>query len=415
MLPAFLDRFRREKKEERQLGVNGYLGLGRHETDDTPDPVVDKVRRGKVSDEMRMALLDFETNALNHIFGQNAAVRTLAHAMKVAAAGLRQGNKLVGAYVFKGPTGVGKTALAELVSELLPDTGFERIDMSEFQEKHTVSNLLGAPKSYVDSHEKGLLRELLDRHKQDRYLVILLDEIEKAHEDVFKLFLGAMDHATVTDAHNRKIDLSKVILVMSSNAGEKEKARATLGFKDTQPVKPVAPLAADGEEAEQNDQSLEMNDKVLAKLFDPEFINRLDGVVTFNKLDDAAQMKVTYKFIDQLKAMLVDNPYGPIAMTITDEAAHHIRDNGYNDRYGARPILRWIDHNINDVLSEEIIDLRKGKLATGGAVDIAVKEEKGVRRLTFDFTSAAQGTGASSRPSVAVPAVKVASPGHTLH
>jgi ATP-dependent Clp protease ATP-binding subunit ClpA len=388
-MPGILRRFTSEGREERQREHNAALSFRTYMTE--PEEVVEehkKIRGCKVSEDMRAALVNFEDSALKHIFGQNQAVSTLSSAMMVAAAGLRPGNKLVGAYLFKGPTGVGKTALAELVSELLPETGFERIDMAEFQEEHTVSNMIGAPKSYVDSGEKGLLRELIDRHGKDRYLVILLDEIEKAHEKIFKLFLGAMDHAQVTDAHNKKIDFSKVILIMSSNAGEKEKARNRLGFDDGKPVKVKPALPASGEA---DDDSMNLNDKVLAQLFDPEFINRLDGSVTFGKLDDAAQMQVTGKFVGELKKMLAENPYGAIDMSITPEAERHIRGKGYNDRFGARPIRRWIERNISTPLSKEIMN-PKGRLSSGGSVDIGVAETDGVRRLTFDFNRAMRET-----------------------
>jgi ATP-dependent Clp protease ATP-binding subunit ClpA len=277
------------------------------------------------------------------VFGQDKAIEALASAIKLSRAGLREPEKPIGNYLFTGPTGVGKTEVAKQLADKL---GVEllRFDMSEYMEKHTVSRLIGAPPGYVGFDQGGLLTDGVDQHP---HCVLLLDEMEKAHPDVYNILLQVMDHGKLTDHNGRTVDFRNVILIMTSNAGAQEQAQNALGFGRSR---------REGEDT-----------AAVERMFTPEFRNRLDAIISFSSLPKAVILQVVEKFVLQLEAQLMDRN---VQIELTPEAAEWLADKGYDDKMGARPLGRVIQENIKKPLAEELLF---GKLAKGGIVQVRVK------------------------------------------
>ena len=297
-------------------------------------------------------LRQLETDLNRVVFGQSAAIEQVSAAMKLARAGLRDPSKPIGAFLFSGPTGVGKTEVAKQLASTL---GIEmlRFDMSEYMERHTVSRLIGAPPGYVGHDQGGLLTDAVDQHP---HAVVLLDEIEKAHPDVYNILLQVMDNGMLTDAVGKKVDFRNVILIMTTNAGAADNARASIGFGRGK---------VEGED-----------DKAIQRLFAPEFRNRLDAIVAFKALDSETIKSVVTKFIIQLEAQLADRN---ITIELTDEAADWLAKNGFDELYGARPLARVIQEHIKKPLADDILF---GRLTRGGHVKVTLTDGK----IAFDVT-----------------------------
>ncbi|WP_292067073.1 ATP-dependent Clp protease ATP-binding subunit ClpA [Brevundimonas sp. UBA7664] len=295
-------------------------------------------------------LRQLETDLNRVVFGQSSAIEQVSAAMKLARAGLRDPQKPIGAFLFSGPTGVGKTEVAKQLASTL---GIEmlRFDMSEYMERHTVSRLIGAPPGYVGHDQGGLLTDAVDQHP---HAVVLLDEIEKAHPDVYNILLQVMDNGMLTDAVGKKVDFRNTILIMTTNAGAADNARASIGFGRGK---------VEGED-----------DKAIQRLFAPEFRNRLDAIVAFKALDSETIKSVVSKFIIQLEAQLADRN---ITIELTDEAADWLAKNGFDELYGARPLARVIQEHIKKPLADDILF---GRLTRGGHVKVTLKDGK----IAFD-------------------------------
>jgi ATP-dependent Clp protease ATP-binding subunit ClpA len=318
------------------------------------EAVVAKIARippKSVSKTDTEALKELETDLKRAVFGQDEAIIQLSSAMKMARAGLREANKPIGSYLFSGPTGVGKTEAARQLASTL---GIEllRFDMSEYMERHTVSRLIGAPPGYVGYDQGGQLTDAVDQHP---HAVVLLDEIEKAHQDVYNILLQVMDNGTLTDANGKKVDFRNVVLIMTTNAGAADAQRNTIGFGRGR---------AEGE-----------TEEALKRLFTPEFRNRLDAVVAFKPLTQDIIRMVVQKFVLQLEAQLADRN---ITIETSDEAADWLAKNGFDELYGARPLARVIQENIKKPLADDILF---GKLAKGGHVKVVLKDGK----IAFEF------------------------------
>jgi ATP-dependent Clp protease ATP-binding subunit ClpA len=297
-------------------------------------------------------LRQLETDLNRVVFGQSSAIEQVSAAMKLARAGLRDPSKPIGAFLFSGPTGVGKTEVAKQLASTL---GIEmlRFDMSEYMERHTVSRLIGAPPGYVGHDQGGLLTDAVDQHP---HAVVLLDEIEKAHPDVYNILLQVMDNGMLTDAVGKKVDFRNTILIMTTNAGAADNARASIGFGRGK---------VEGED-----------DKAIQRLFAPEFRNRLDAIVAFKALDSETIKSVVSKFIIQLEAQLADRN---ITIELTDEAADWLAKNGFDELYGARPLARVIQEHIKKPLADDILF---GRLTRGGHVKVTLTDGK----IAFDVT-----------------------------
>ncbi|MCC0077936.1 MAG: ATP-dependent Clp protease ATP-binding subunit ClpA [Rhodobacter sp.] len=291
-------------------------------------------------------LRDLENALKRVVFGQDAAIEALSSAIKLARAGLREPEKPIGNYLFAGPTGVGKT---EVAKQLAATLGVEllRFDMSEYMEKHAVSRLIGAPPGYVGFDQGGLLTDGVDQHP---HCVLLLDEIEKAHPDVYNILLQVMDHGKLTDHNGRTVDFRNVILIMTSNAGAAEQAKSAIGFGR--------------ERREGEDQA------AIERTFTPEFRNRLDAVISFAPLGKATIMKVVEKFVLQLEAQLMDRN---VTFELSEAAAAWLGDKGYDDKMGARPLARVIQENVKKPLAEELLF---GRLTKGGLVRVVVRDNQ---------------------------------------
>jgi ATP-dependent Clp protease ATP-binding subunit ClpA len=292
------------------------------------------------------ALRSLEEDLKRAVFGQDDAINQLSAAMKMSRAGLRESQKPIGCYLFSGPTGVGKTEVARQLAHTL---GIEllRFDMSEYMERHTVSRLIGAPPGYVGHDQGGQLTDAVDQHK---HAVVLLDEIEKAHQDVYNILLQVMDHGTLTDANGKKIDFRNVVLIMTTNAGAADNNRNGIGFGRGR--------VSDEDEA------------AIKRLFTPEFRNRLDAVVNFAALSQDTIRHVVQKFVMQLEAQLADRN---VTVELTDEAADWLSKNGYDELYGARPLARVIQEHIKKPLADEILF---GRLVRGGHVKVDLRDGK---------------------------------------
>jgi ATP-dependent Clp protease ATP-binding subunit ClpA len=298
-----------------------------------------------VSKDDAETLRDLEKTLKRVVFGQDKAVTALCSAIKLARAGLREPEKPIGNYLFAGPTGVGKT---EVAKQLASSLGVEliRFDMSEYMEKHAVSRLIGAPPGYVGFDQGGMLTDSIDQHP---HCVLLLDEMEKAHPDVYNILLQVMDHGKLTDHNGRTVDFRNVILIMTSNAGAREQSQAAIGF---------------GRERRTGEDTA-----AIERTFTPEFRNRLDAVINFAPLGKEIIMQVVEKFVLQLEAQLLDRN---VHIELTPEAAAWLGDKGYDDKMGARPLARVIQDYIKKPLAEELLF---GKLVKGGLVRVNVKDD----------------------------------------
>ena len=295
-----------------------------------------------VSKDDAEVLQNLEETLKRMVYGQDKAIQRLASAIKLARAGLREPEKPIGNYLFSGPTGVGKT---EVARQLAASLGVEllRFDMSEYMERHTVSRLIGAPPGYVGFDQGGLLTDGVDQHP---YCVLLLDEIEKAHPDLFNILLQVMDHGKLTDHNGKQVDFRNVILIMTTNAGAADMAKPSMGFNQRKRV---------GDDLEAID-----------RLFAPEFRNRLDAIVGFSDLPLEVVHQVVRKFVLQLEAQLSDRG---VLFDLSDEAVNWLAEKGYDNRMGARPLARVIQDHIKQPLAEEVLF---GKLKLGGTVCVGV-------------------------------------------
>ena len=318
-------------------------------------------KQASSSDRDRLRTLE---EALGRVvFGQHEAVGTVARAIKRSRAGLGQPDRPAGCFLFTGPTGVGKTELAKQLALHLGNE-FIRFDMSEYMEKHAVARLIGAPPGYVGFEQGGLL---VDAIRQHPYAVLLLDEIEKAHPDIFNILLQVMDHATLTDNNGRKADFRQVVLIMTSNAGSRELSAGAIGFWDSG----KSDHAVDNRQKASQQRSRHAIDKV----FSPEFRNRLDAIVSFGPLTPGVMETIVEKFILQLEAQLAERR---VAITLEAPAREWLATKGYDPVYGARPLARVIQTEVRDRLTDEILF---GELENGGTVTIDAADDK----LTFAF------------------------------
>jgi ATP-dependent Clp protease ATP-binding subunit ClpA len=300
-------------------------------------------------------LLNIEKDLKRLVFGQDKAIEALGSAIKLSRAGLREPEKPIGCYLFSGPTGVGKTEVAKQLAHLM---GIEllRFDMSEYMEKHTVSRLIGAPPGYVGFDQGGLLTDGIDQHPHS---VLLLDEIEKAHPDLFNILLQVMDHGKLTDHNGKQVDFRNVVLIMTTNAGAADLARPALGFTQTK---------REGEDT-----------AAIEKMFTPEFRNRLDATIAFAGLTPEIINKVVEKFIFQLEAQLADRG---VTIELSAAAAKWLGEKGYDEKFGARPLARVIQENIKKPLADELLF---GKLEHGGTVKVLVAGQGADAKLAFDY------------------------------
>jgi ATP-dependent Clp protease ATP-binding subunit ClpA len=308
-------------------------------------------RSVSVSDKERLQNLDADLKRV--VFGQDKAIQTVVTAIRLSRAGLGSPEKPVGSLLFTGPTGVGKTEVAKQLAATL-GLQFLRFDISEYMEKHTVSRLIGAPPGYVGFDQGGLLTEAITRNP---HAVLLLDEIEKAHPDLFNILLQVMDHATLTDNNGKKADFRHVILIMTSNAGAREMAAAAIGF---------------GEHS-----NVGKSQQAIEKLFSPEFRNRLDAVVNFGTLTPEAVERVVDKFMNELVQQLTERK---VSITLMPAARRYLAEKGYDTTYGARPMARLIQQEVKQVLADEILF---GKLQDGGKAEIDLGEDG----LVFKYES----------------------------
>ncbi len=309
-----------------------------------------------VSKDDAEVLQHLEETLRRVVYGQDDAIKALTASIKLARAGLRDAEKPIGCYLFSGPTGVGKTEVARQLSKSL---GVElvRFDMSEYMERHTVSRLIGAPPGYVGFDQGGMLTDAIDQHP---HCVLLLDEIEKAHPDLYNILLQIMDHGKLTDHNGKQIDFRNVILIMTTNAGAADMARESMGFARTK---------RSGDDIE-----------AINRMFAPEFRNRLDSIVQFGRLPKEVIAKVVDKFIMQLEAQLSDRH---VTIELSDEARNWLTENGYDEAMGARPMARVIQQHIKTPLADEVLF---GRLKNGGTVRVVVADdEKGKKKLAFVY------------------------------
>ena len=309
-----------------------------------------------VSKDDAVVLSNLDAQLKRVVFGQDRAIEALASSIKLARAGLREPDKPIGAYLFSGPTGVGKTEVARQLADSM-GVHLQRFDMSEYMERHTVSRLIGAPPGYVGFDQGGLLTDAVDQHP---HCVLLLDEIEKAHPDLFNILLQVMDHGKLTDHNGKQIDFRNTIIIMTTNAGASEMQKSAIGFGSTK-------RTGDDEEA-------------INRLFAPEFRNRLDAIIPFGSLPTPVIHKVVEKFIMQLEAQLSERG---VTFELSPEAISWLAEKGFDERMGARPLGRVIQEHIKKPLAEEVLF---GKLQRGGTVKVTLEEDKenGGKKLALE-------------------------------
>ena len=305
-----------------------------------------------VSKDDKAALENLERDLKQVVFGQDAAVKKLSTAMKLSRAGLRDPDKPIGSFLFSGPTGVGKTEVARQLASIM-GIELKRFDMSEYMERHSVSRLIGAPPGYVGYDQGGLLTDAVD---QNPHSVLLLDEIEKAHPDLFNILLQVMDNGRLTDHHGKTVDFRNVVLIMTTNAGAADMARSGIGFGDV--------------------SKEDASEEAVKQMFTPEFRNRLDAIVPFGYLGKDTIARVVDKFIIQLELQLAEQN---VDIQFDDAAKKWLGDKGYDRLYGARPMGRLIQEKIKQPLAEELLF---GKLADGGEVNVTLKDGKPHFELT---------------------------------
>jgi ATP-dependent Clp protease ATP-binding subunit ClpA len=318
------------------------------------EAVVAKIARippKSVSRDDKEVLRHLESTLKTLVFGQEKAIDALTSAIKLARAGLRDPEKPIGSYLFSGPTGVGKTEVARQLARAL---GIEltRFDMSEYMERHTISRLIGAPPGYVGFDQGGLLTDAIDQHPHQ---VLLLDEIEKAHPDLYNILLQVMDYGKLTDHNGKAVDFRNVILIMTTNAGAADMAKEAIGFQRV------------GREGEDED--------AINRMFTPEFRNRLDAIIPFSALSNEVIQRVVDKFIIELEGQLADRG---VMIELTDAARNWLGRKGYDPKMGARPLARAIQEHVKKPLAEELLF---GRLSKGGLVRLDVKDG----RIVFDY------------------------------
>ncbi|HWU12445.1 MAG TPA: ATP-dependent Clp protease ATP-binding subunit ClpA [Caulobacter sp.] len=338
------------------------------------EAVVAKIARippKSVSKSDTESLRELEADLKRAVFGQDEALLQLSSAMKLARAGLRDPDKPIGSYLFSGPTGVGKTEAAKQLASTL---GIEmiRFDMSEYMERHTVSRLIGAPPGYVGYDQGGQLTDAVDQHP---HAVVLLDEIEKAHADVYNILLQVMDHGVLTDSNGKKVDFRNVILIMTTNAGASDAQRQAIGF---------------GRDKVQGEE-----EAALKRLFTPEFRNRLDAVVQFKPLTPEIIRQVVQKFVMQMEAQLADRN---VTVSLSEDAADWLAKNGFDELYGARPLARVIQEHIKKPLADDILF---GRLVRGGHVKVVLENGK----IAFEIESNPEKPGKATKEDEAEPAL----------
>jgi ATP-dependent Clp protease ATP-binding subunit ClpA len=307
-----------------------------------------------VSSDDRTVLEHLERDLKRVVFGQDKAIGVLSSAMKLSRAGLRDPDKPIGSFLFSGPTGVGKTEVAKQLASIM-GIPIQRFDMSEYMERHSVSRLIGAPPGYVGFDQGGLLTDAID---QQPHCVLLLDEIEKAHPDLFNILLQVMDNGRLTDHHGKTVDFRNVVLIMTTNAGASDMARQGIGFGDV--------------------SKEDASDEAVKQMFSPEFRNRLDAIVPFSYLPTEVISRVVDKFILQLELQLADQN---VHIQFDSDARGWLSERGYDKLYGARPMARLLQEKVKQPLAEELLF---GKLNHGGEVHVGLKDDA----LTFELTPA---------------------------
>jgi ATP-dependent Clp protease ATP-binding subunit ClpA len=330
--------------------------IGKHEIED----IIAKITRipaQTVSTDDRNALRNLDRDLKAVVFGQDRAIDALASAIKMARSGLGNPQKPIGSFLFSGPTGVGKTEVARQLAYVM-GVELTRFDMSEYMERHAVSRLIGAPPGYIGFDQGGLLTEAITKHP---YSVLLLDEIEKAHPDIYNILLQVMDHGTLTDNNGRKADFRNVVIVMTTNAGAAELSKVSIGF---------TPNRQAGDEMAE-----------IKRLFTPEFRNRLDAVISFAALDHEIILRVVDKFLMQLEVQLVEKK---VEISFTTALKDYLAKKGFDPTMGARPMARLIQDTIRTALAEELLF---GRLASGGKVTIDI-DANGKVHLLFDEETA---------------------------
>lgn len=327
--------------------------IGLKEIEDTVASMA-RIPPKSVSKDDAVVLQHLIGNLKRVVFGQDEAIEALTSAIKMARAGLREPDKPIGSYLFSGPTGVGKTEVARQLAELM---GVEllRFDMSEYMERHAVSRLIGAPPGYVGFEQGGLLTDGVDQHP---HCVLLLDEIEKAHPELFNILLQVMDHGKLTDHNGKKVDFRNVILIMTTNAGASDMAKEPIGF---------------GRSTREGD-----DEEAINRLFTPEFRNRLDAIIPFDNLPDEVVARIVEKFVLQLEAQLADRG---VVIELTEEANNWIATKGYDRQMGARPLSRVIQQHIKKPLADEVLF---GDLKAGGTARVTVETENGEEKLAIE-------------------------------
>ena len=321
------------------------------------ETVVAKIARippNTVNRDDKNTLQNLDRDLKTMVFGQNLAIEELSNAIKLSRAGLRGADKPIGSYLFSGPTGVGKTEVARQLSIAL-GINLTRFDMSEYMERHSVSRLIGAPPGYVGFDQGGLLTDSIDQHPHS---VLLLDEIEKAHPDLFNILLQVMDHGKLTDHNGKTIDFRNVILIMTTNAGAADLAKPMIGFGSSR---------REGEDVE-----------AINRMFSPEFRNRLDAVIGFKNLTPSVMSRVVDKFIIELEVQLHDRD---VTIELDNQARKWLAKRGYDELYGARPLARVIQDQVKKTLADELLF---GKLSKGGSVKVSVAKDK----LSFKIKAA---------------------------